>query len=82
MKLGMRSRSSRTSLLQVGPLAEHPERERQQPHRRLLTAGEEVGGDQRGVADLGRRPVGERRGGEAGEDVVAGLLRGGPRCTR
>ena len=58
MKFGMRSRSSRTELLQVGPFAEHPQRERQQPHRGLLAAGEEVGGEQRGVVTAGVDPSG------------------------
>ena len=73
MKLGMRLAVVAQRLLQVGALAEHPQRERQQPHGRLLAAGEQVGGEQRGVAHLRRRPVGERRRGQAGEDVVARL---------
>ena len=46
-------------VLDVGPLAEHPEREREQPHRGLLAAGEEVGREQRHVVDVRRRSVGE-----------------------
>ena len=61
-------------LLEVGSLAQHAQRERQQPHGGLLAAGEEVGGDQGGVLGLGSRAVREGRGGQAGEDVVSGRV--------
>ena len=59
MKFGMQLAVVAQPLLDVGPLAEHPQREREQPHRGLLAAGEEVGGEQRHVVDVGRR---SRRG--------------------
>ena len=68
-------------LLQVGPLAEHAQREREKPDRRLLPAGEEVGGQQGGVLHLGGRAVGERRRGEAGRARRCEAPAGGPRCT-
>ena len=74
MKFGMRLALVPDEFLQVGPLSEHPEREGQQPHGRLLTAGEEVGRDQRRVLHLGSRAVRERRRGQAGQHVVARVL--------
>ena len=64
MKFGMRSRSSRSRCWRSGRSPSMLQRERQQPDRGLPAAGEQVGGDQRDVVDLGRRPVGERRGGQ------------------
>ena len=72
MKFGMRSRSPRRQLLDVGSLGDDPQRERQQADRRLLAAGEEVGGEQGDVVHLRRRAVGEGGRGHRRHDVVAG----------
>ena len=61
------------AVLEVRPLGEDPQRERQQADRGLLAAGEEVGGEQRDVVHLGHRPVGEGGRGHLRHDVVAGL---------
>ena len=58
-------------LLDVGALGDDPQREGQQAHRRLLPAGEEVGGEEGDVVDLGRRAVGERGRRHRRHDVVA-----------
>ena len=60
--------------LEVRPLAEQAQREGQKPHRRLLTAGEEIGGNQRGVFHLGRRAIRERRCGQSGQHVLPRVL--------
>ena len=72
-KFGMRSRSLAQQLLQVRPFTQEEERGREQPHGRLLARREQVRGDAHDVDDLGRRAVGERRGGEPGQHVVARL---------
>ena len=61
------------AVLEVRPLGEDPQRERQQADRGLLAAREEVGGEQRDVVHLGHRPVGEGGRGHLRQDVVAGL---------
>ena len=69
-------------LLQVRPLTEHPQREREQPHRGLLAAGEEVGGDQRHVVApraSSRRGTSRWRVPSTRRPAGSG---GGPRCTR
>ena len=66
-------------LLDVGLVAHHLQRGGQQPHRRLLARGEDVGGHPHDVADLGHRAVRERRRGQPGQHVVARLARGGLR---
>ena len=60
-------------LLQVRTLADELQGGAEQPHRRLLSGGEEVGGDADHVDDLGQLAVGERRGGQRREHVVARL---------
>ena len=61
------------AVLQVLSLGEDPQRERQQADRGLLTAREQVGGEERDVVHLGHRPVGEGGRGHLRHDVVAGL---------
>ncbi len=61
-------------LLQVGAFAQHAEREGEQAHRGLLASREEVGGDERGVLDVGSGSVWEPRRGETGQNVIAGML--------
>ena len=58
-------------LLQLGVVADALQRGAEEAHRRLLTGGEEVGGDARDVDGLGDRAVGKRRGRHAGHHVVA-----------
>ena len=43
----------------------------QEPDRRLLAGREQVGGDEGDVLGVGRRPIGEGGGGQAGEHVLA-----------
>ena len=52
-------------------VAEDLERHRDQASGGLTAGGEQVRRDAHGVGDLGQRPVGERRGREPGEHVVA-----------
>ena len=72
-KFGMRSRSSRSSCCRSG---RSPSSWSALASRRTVVSWpgrEQVRGDAHDVDDLGRRAVGERRGGEPGEHVVARL---------
>ena len=60
-------------LLELVVVADALQRGAEEAHGRLLTGGEEVGGDARDVDGLGDRAVGERRGRHAGQHVVARL---------
>ena len=60
-------------LLELRVVADALQRGAEEAHGRLLTGGEEVGGDARDVDGLGDRAVGERRGRHAGQHVVARL---------
>ena len=73
MKFGMRSRSVAELVLEVGAVAEDPERGGEEAGGRLPAGGEQVDGDSHHVVDLGERAVGECCGGESGHDVVARL---------
>ena len=72
-KLGMSSRLLPQQPLQLRSLGDELEGGAEQPHRRLLPGGEEVGGDPDHVDDLGQLAVGERGGGQRRQHVVAGL---------
>ena len=54
-------------------VAEHPQRERQQPHRRLLAGGEQVGGNAGDIERRRHRAVGERGGRKSREDIAPGV---------
>ena len=69
-------------LLELLVVADALQRGAEEAHRRLLTGGEEIGGDARDVDGLGNRAVGERRGRHAGHHVAARVRAGAPRCTR
>ena len=58
-------------LLELRVVADALQRGAEQAHGRLLSGGEEVGGDARDVDRLGDRAVGKRRGRQAGQHVVA-----------
>src|SRR5262249_25172613 len=58
-------------LLKIGPLAEDPEREGEEPDRRLLAGGKEVGSDEGDVLHVGGGPVGECRSRHYGQNVAA-----------
>ena len=58
-------------LLELLVVADALQRSAEEAHGRLLTGGEEIGGDARDVDGLGDRAVGERRGRHAGHHVVA-----------
>ena len=68
-------------LLELGALADEPERGPEEADRGLLAGGEEVGGDAHDVDDLRRRAVGERSPWPGRSARRRAARAGGPRCT-
>ena len=60
-------------LLELGALGQGLEGGAQQPGRRLLAGGEQVGGDLHHVLHRGQGAVGEGGRGQPGHHIVAGL---------
>ena len=59
--------------LDVGAVPHHLQRGAEQPHGRLLSGREDIGGHPHDVSDLGHRPVRERRRRQPGQHVIARL---------
>ena len=70
-KFGMSCAVLAEQLLELLVLADALQRRAEEAHGRLLTGGEEIGGDARDVDRLRNRAVGKRRGRHAGHHVVA-----------
>ena len=68
-------------LLEFGPLAQGLEGGAEESGRRLLTGGEQVGGDLHHVLDRRQRAVGEGGRGQTGHHVVPRFGAAGPRCS-
>ncbi len=69
----MRSAVLAEELLEVGTVSEQLERGGQKADRGLLTRREHVGGDPHHVDHVRRGTVGEGRGGQPGQHIIAGL---------